>query len=287
MAESGQCGDAGRWRAAPARPPRSRRRPAPCRGDVAALRHLVPGVPQLADDRHLTAAADLVHAPGAAPGVLAGRGGRRRRDGVELLPGPLQLALLLQLLLQRVAQVDQELHVERGVAQPGLGQRAGGPVHGGVPLLQGVTEDALDHGAEADAREAREASGQLGVEERGGSHAYVPQAGEVLGGGVQDPLGAGQGGGQAGEVGAADRVDQCAARAFAAQLHEVGALAVAVAGGALGVDGHRAGARGEGRDHPGEGVVGCHHRGNALARFEQGDRRRGDVVRGSAPGGSQ
>ncbi|CAM5725592.1 hypothetical protein SMICM304S_09889 [Streptomyces microflavus] len=105
---------------------------------------------------------------------------------------------------------------------------------------------------------------------------------EVLGGGVQDPLGAGQGV-DGREVGAADRVDQCAARAFAAQLHEVGALAVAVAGGALGVDGHRAGARGEGRDHPGEGVVGCHHRGNALARFEQGDRRRGDVRPGERP----
>lgn len=104
---------------------------------------------------------------------------------------------------------------------------------------------------------------------------------------MQDPLAAAQRLAERRQVGAADRVDQGAARAVAPQLYEIGALAVAVPGCALGIDGDGAGARGKGRDHLGEGVVGGHHRGNALARFEQGDRRRGDVVRGSAPGGSQ
>ncbi len=252
---------------------------------VTPLRDPVPGLPQLPYDGHLPAPAHLVHAGRTAPRILARRRGRGGGDGVELLPGPFQLALPVQFLLQRVPQVHQQLHVERGVAQPRLGERTGGPVDGGVALLQRVAEHALDHRAQSDPREAGEAAGQLGVEQGGGNHAYFAQARQVLGGGVQDPLGTGQGLAQRGQVGAADRVDQRGSCALAAQLHQIGALAVAVSGGALGVDGHGSGARGEGRDHPGECVLVGDHRRDPLTGLEQRNRRLFDVVRGAAPGG--
>ncbi len=256
-------------------------------GDVAPLGDVVAHGPQLAHHGHLPTPPHLVHAGRAAPGVLAGRRGRRGGDGVELLAGPLELALPGELGLQRVAQVDQQLHVEGGVAQPGLGQRAGGPVDGGVALLQGVPEDVLDHRAEPHPGEAREPARELRVEESGRRHPYLAQARQVLGGGVQHPLGVADGLAEGGQVGAADGVDQRGAGAFAAQLDEVGALAVAVAGGPLGVHGDGPGARGEGRDDPGQGVGVGDDRGHALTRFQQGNRRRIDVVRGAAPGGSQ
>src|SRR5690606_28747890 len=84
---------------------------------MAAAGDAVAGLPQLPDDGHLPATADLVHAGGAPPGVLAGLRRRRRGDRVELLPGPVELALPFQLLLQRVPEVDQQLDVEGGVAQ--------------------------------------------------------------------------------------------------------------------------------------------------------------------------
>ncbi len=259
------------------------------RRHVTPLRDPVPGLPQLPYDRHLPAPAHLVHAGRTAPRVLARRGGRGGGDGVEFLVGPFQLALPVQFLLQRVPQVDQQLHVQGGVAQPGLGERAGGPVDGGVALLQRVAEHALDHRAESDPGEAGEAAGQLGVEQGGGHHAYFAQARQVLGGGVQDPFGAGQGFAQCGQVGAAHRVDQRGPGTLTAQLHQVGALAVAVSGGPFGVDGDGAGARGEGRDHFGEGVRVGDHRRNPLTGLQQGSRqptgRNNDVVRGAAPGG--
>ncbi len=176
--------------------------------DVPPLRDPVPGLPQLPYDGQLPPPAHLVHAGRAPPGILAGLGRRGRGDRVELLAGPLQLALPVQLLLQRVAQVDEQLDVQRRVPQPGLGQRPGGPVDRGVSLLQDETEHALDHRAEADPGEPGEPPGQLGVEQPGRHHAYLAQAGQVLGGGVQHPLDAGEGLAQAGKVGAGHGVDQ-------------------------------------------------------------------------------
>ncbi|BFO16472.1 hypothetical protein SHKM778_28600 [Streptomyces sp. KM77-8] len=108
---------------------------------------------------------------------------------------------------------------------------------------------------------------------------------------MQHPLGTGQRLAQGGQVGAGDGVDQRAAGALAAELDQIGALTVAVAGGALGVHGDRAGAGGERGDCLGErGLVRDHGR-NALAGFEQGDRRlrsrRSAVVRRGASGGAQ
>ncbi len=193
----------------------------------------------------------------------------------------------VELLLQGVPQVDEEFDVEGGVAQPGFGQRAGGPVDGGVALLQDETEHALDHGAQADPRESGEPTSQLGVEEPRRHHAYLTQTRQVLGGRVQHPLDAGDGLTEPGQVGAGDGVDQCGARALTAQLHQIGALSVAVAGRALGVDGEGTRAGGEGRDRLGEGLLVGDHGRNALSGLQQRDRRRFDVVRRGASGGSQ
>ena len=54
-------------------------------------------------------------------------------------------------------------------------------------------EQRLDQGGEADAGVAQQAAGELGVEEEVGAQAHLAQARQVLGGGVQDPLGAREG----------------------------------------------------------------------------------------------
>ena len=98
-------------------------------------------------------------------GSIRGSGAGGGRDRRELLPRPLGLALLDQDGVQRVAQLDQHLDVQRGVPQPGRGQRTGGPVGGSVPLLQGQPEHLLDQRAQPDPRVAGEPAGQLGVEQ--------------------------------------------------------------------------------------------------------------------------
>lgn len=104
---------------------------------------------------------------------------------------------------------------------------------------------------------------------------------------MQHPLDSGDGLAEAGEVGAGDGIDERGARALAAQLHQIGALAVSVPGRAFGVHGDGAGSGGEGGDHLGErGFVGDHGR-NAVSGLKQRDRRRFDVVRRGASGGSQ
>ena len=64
-----------------------------------------------------------------------------------------------------VAQLDEHLDVERGVLQPGLGQRPRRPVDRGVLLAHRRAEDDLDQGGQADPRVAEQPGRQLGVEE--------------------------------------------------------------------------------------------------------------------------
>ena len=116
-------------------------------------------------------------------------------------------------------------------------------------------------------------AGELGVEQLARAQAHLGEAGEVLGGRVQDPLGGTDRLVERGEVGAADRVDQPGAGALAAHLHEVGALAVAVARGALGVDRDRALAR---RRRP-------RRRGPARARSRRRRGRRRPARRAAPP----
>ena len=148
-----------------------------------------------------------------------------------------------------VTQVDEDLDVQRGVAQPGLRERARGPVGRRVPLLQGQPQDLLDELPETDAGvPGQPGAERSGVEDPLRAHPDVAQAGQVLAGRVQHPLGVREGGVQGREVGAADRVDQRGTRSGAPELDEVGTLPVPIARGALRVDGYRAAAGGEGRN---------------------------------------
>jgi hypothetical protein len=91
-------------------------------------------------------------------------------------------------------------------------------------------------------------------------------------------------GAQRGQVRQRHRVDQHGAGAAAAQLDQVGALAVAVAGGALGVDRDRSGAGGEAGDRVGEPGGGGDRLGDALARLDQRDRDPGGRLVGRGVG---
>ena len=88
--------------------------------------------------------------------------------------------------------VDQQLDVERGVGEPVVRQRPGGPVGGRVALLQPDAQVLLDHRAQRDPLLAEQPPGQFGVEQPAGTQPDLGQAGQVLVGGVQDPLGVGR-----------------------------------------------------------------------------------------------
>ena len=152
----------------------------------------------------------------------------------------------------------------------GSGQRTGRPVHGRVLLGHPVAEQGLDQRGQADARVTEQAAGELGVEELRGVQADLVEAGQVLGRGVQDPLGALEDLLQRRHRVERDRVDQERARALAAQLDQVGARGVAVAGRALGVDRDRTRAPRHGRAHLGQPGLGLDDLAQAVAQPEQG-----------------
>ena len=159
---------------------------------------------------------------------------------LELLSRPLGLTGCLELNGQGVAQVDEELDVEGGVDEPGGGQGPGGPVCCRVVLGQAKAQGLLDDGAEPDVLTAQEAGGQLGVEQGRGFQPEHGQAGDVLVGGVKNPLRTIESGGQVGQRTAGDGIDEKGADTLTSELDEIGVLSVAEAGGALGVEGHRA-----------------------------------------------
>ncbi len=224
----------------------------PAGRDVPPPGDLVAALPERAHHGELATLAHPVQ-PGGPPPRLEPRGGRRRgHDRGELLLGPVALALLVELVGQRVPQLDEHLDVQRGVAQPRLGEGTGRPVGGGVALLQRQPQHLLDDRAEPDPGVAQQPAGQLGVEDPGRAQAELGQAGQVLRRRVQHPLVLGDGPAEGAEVGQLTRVDEHRAHVGPAQLDEVGALAVAVAGGALGVDRDRPGPGGEGLDDRGQ-----------------------------------
>ena len=155
----------------------------------------------------------------------------------------------------------------------GCGQRARRPVDGRVLLAHAQAEHGLDQRGQADPRVAEQPAGELGVEELGRG-AGRPRAGTAGPGWRRAgstrrrraPPGAGPG------WSSGDRVDQRGAGALAAQLDQVGAVGVAVARGALGVDGDRAGAGGEGRARLGQPGVGLDDLGQAVAQRRAGER---------------
>ena len=97
----------------------------PAGGDVALLRQRVALEPQLADRGQLPAVPDLVQSGGLAPRVDAWRRLPGVEDGGEFLFGVVQLAVGDEEFDEFLAQFGEDLDVERGVAQPGLRQRAG------------------------------------------------------------------------------------------------------------------------------------------------------------------
>ncbi len=244
----------------------------PAGGDVAVLRHPVPGQPQLPDDGQLPAPADLVQLRGAAPRVDPGSRLRRVRDRGELLQGPAELPLGVQLLFECVTQLDQHLDVQGRVAQPRFGQRTGRPVDRRVFLGQRQAQHAFGHRPQAHPGEPGDPAGQLGVEQAAGLHADLGQTRQVLRRRVDDPLGVGEGLAELTEIRTGDRVDQRGAGPGPPQLDQVRPLPVAVAGGPLGIDGDRPGTRRERRDDGGECLRVRHDRGDSLPRFEERDR---------------
>ena len=169
-----------------------------------------------------------------------------RQQGLELLRRPLALAGLLELGGDEVAELDEHLDVERGVDQPRLGQRPGRPVGGRVLLGQAAAEVVLDQRGEADARQVEQAAGELGVEQRARAQPDLGEAGEVLAwpraGSTRRRRSRRRAArGRRTAMGSMRR----GAGALAAYLDQVGALGVAVAGRALGVDGDRAGSGGD------------------------------------------
>ena len=215
---------------------------------------------QLAHDAEAAGVTDRVQPGDPAPRLDPRRRQRRGADRLELLGRPLGLAGDGQPLGQDLAQLDEHLDVERGVAEPLGRQRARGPVDGGVLLGQTEAEGVGDDGREPDPLHPQEPGAELGVEHAAGQHALLGQPGQVLGRRVQHPLDAHERPRERRQVGHGDRVDQCGPGALAADLDQVRALAVAVAGRALGVHGDRAGARAERSDDGGQCLRGLDDR---------------------------
>ena len=138
----------------------------PAGGDVAPAGDLVAALPQRAHDGELAAAAHPVHARGPPPGVDL----RRRRAGGddrrELLLGPVALALLVELGGERVAQLDQDLDVERGVAQP-RARAAGGCDQSAAewPFSRSSPRSSSTIAPRPTRGVAEQPAGQLGVEQ--------------------------------------------------------------------------------------------------------------------------
>jgi hypothetical protein len=221
-----------------------------------------------------------VQAGQPAPGLGLGRLGLSCHRGRELLAGDVELAVALEQLGHRVAEVDEQLDVEGGVDEPALRQGPRRPVGGRVLLGEVDPEQLLDHGAEADLGQARQTGAELGVEDEVGVEPDLAQAREILARGVQHPLLVADDGLQLVERADGRGVEQEHAAASPEHLDEVGALRVPVAGGALGVDRDRSVPRGD-RLHGlevglavGDDVHLAVHR--VGGRGARDDRRRGD-----------
>jgi len=129
-----------------------------------------------------------VHAGRATPRLDPDRGTREPDKRLELLFGPPRLALGFQVVGHEIADPAEHLDIEGGIAQPGLRQRSGRPVHRRVLLGKAEPEVVLDDRCQPNAGQTHEASPELGVEQPGRVQTHLREAGQVLGGGMQDPL---------------------------------------------------------------------------------------------------
>jgi len=245
------------------------------RGDVPSARHLLPRGPEFPHHGHPAHVAHLVQPGDPAPGFGAGGRPRREPHGLELLAGPFGLPGGVEVCREPFAQDHEEFDVERRVAKPVQGEGAGGPVDRGVLLGQPEAQFLGHDGGQAHPFPSEQPPGEFGIEEACGPQVDLGQAGQVLRRGVDHPLHALERLGERGQVRERHRVHQCGPGAVPAQLHQVGALAVPVAGRAFGVDGHGARACRERLREAGERVGGVEDGGNALGGFrERGQRPR-------------
>ena len=214
----------------------------------------------------------------APPLILATLARGERHQCLELLAGDLRLAGIGQRRSHRVSEFDQQFDVERCVPKLRGRQRADGPVGCAMTLLQQFPQLALHERGETDPISAKESAREFGVEQGRGPQSHFGEARQVLGGRMQDPLDARRGLLDGRQVRYRDRIDQRGARADATELHEVGALAVAVAGGPLRIKGQgpASGSQqiGVGADGRGIGQDGWHAVARLVRclRWEVGDR---------------
>ena len=120
-------------------------------------------------------------------------------------------------------------------------------------------------------------AGELGVEEPAGGHADLEQAGQVLAGRVDDPLGVAKRRAELGQgEGAVEggRVDEVGAGARPTQLQQVGALGVPKAVRSLGVDRQRSSAGAERSDGGFDLLGGGLDLGSPVGRCDQQPSRR-------------
>ena len=232
-------------------------------------------------------------APARVPGRWPGRGGyapggcrtcgardqsaagaaRRASTAANSCRAHSSLPWLDQFRRQRVPQVHQDLDVQRGVAEPVVRQRAGGPVRGRVTLLQGQAEDVLDERAEPHPRVTEQPPGEFGVKQPLRPVSEVRQAGQVLRGRVQHRFGAGERRVQLRQVRAGHRVDQHGPGAPAAQLDQEGPVTVTETGRPFGVHRHRPVTRAQRADRLTERAGRRHQRWQAITRLQQRDGR--------------
>ena len=206
------------------------------RGEIRLARQLVAPGPHLPRRGELLRGAQRAEAVQAPPARRARRAVLARALVGELLLRPLRLPGRLETLLQHVPHLHQHLDVQRRVDEPALRQRPLRPVRGRVLLRQAQAEGVLDDGAEPHPLHAQQPGGELGVEQGSGVQAQLGEARQVLPGRVQHPFPLGEERAERAGHREGERVQQRRAGRLGAQLHEIGAGAVAVARGALRVD---------------------------------------------------
>ena len=207
---------------------RARPGPATARGPWRAARRL----------------ADPVHAGGAPPRLDLG-GPAARPRGSRRTPARAHVRLALLVAGSRPARrAGRPAPRRRARRRPASPRAAAGCDQSAAEwsFSSVQPEQLLDHGAEADPLGAGQPAGELGVEEPRGRRPTSARQGRSWVAACSTHSASAMRVLDQRQVGQRNRVDQPGAGAVAAQLDQVGALAVAVAGGALGVDGDRAGA---------------------------------------------
>ena len=96
---------------------------------------------------------------------------------------------ICELAGEDLVQRDEQLDVQRGVGEPLPGEWAGAPVGRRMLLPQTHMKPLLDHRAEGDPLVAEQPAGQFGVEQPSRTQSELGEARQILGSGVQDPLG--------------------------------------------------------------------------------------------------